>query len=802
MEKEQIRNLLSMFEGKYEDNAKYISIEGKIGELRAVMEQQPDIFYFASKTRVILVRWICMEIRRIFERYNYNNISLSTEAYDEIRRKMQTKALNRTTLCEMFGCSTTQMLDYASFQKYEERYLGIYNMYAPTTKTKKSEKKNLKPVNIFNELNEILSENREQEVLMARSNGITLDMIGEKLDVTRERARQIEVKPRHKIRRWLENRTKEILEKVCENNAISAEKITDAIGEKKWKIVKYVVSAEKGNYKWAYIKSIDMVIYDEDGKFDETAKSILKNSKKKNNSISIFVEEMNNRGYRFVTEEIARKYFKSNNFNTFGEDVYEGKMTIGKASIIAVDKYYPNGIQLSDKDEVSKFAEIINNEYNLKVKPDRALLTRMQDVLIMCGKATYCSPNQISISSKLLDKVTKYIHSLEEDRISYSVLFEKFKTELEKENINNQYALHGLLKANEYPCGILCLKHYVCKNEIESTLSKSYFKDFEQWLLKKGTPVSGTDILKKYDKWTRANIKYAMSYYKNIVQWEGDFYFNVNCINIDFNVKEKLSEILANLTNNKHKYTSSYVLYQSVQKTLKDFLTANKIENEKQLYYVVQNAFSDNYIFRCPHISADLTKTTFSTEDLVRLVTGNKTKINKQEITEALGKYYGNKNSSLSLAIQKHLLEYIRIGTYEYYRKDKIKLTDSDKKAIEDFIKSNMIQGEVFLPNKKMDYSKLPDISCGWNPWVICEMIDLLSLDLKKIEKKNTPSQNNMTVILSADSKLKTKDAVLRWLINHDYSAQRDKTVFAYAKQTGMYHTNLTSEEVNQKLNN
>jgi len=798
-----IGELIAMFEDEYNKGNGFINLRTNgDADKRQIIESNPDIFYMASKSRAVLVRWICEIIREMFAPYgNNSDINIATEAYDEIREKLSTKALNRETLCSLFGCQkNSSIISYEDFIEYEKKYISEYNKYAFEKKVIEVEMPK-KVIDIYSELDNILHNKREAEVLKQRSQGITLDVIGSALNVTRERARQIEIKPRQRLRRWLEHRADKLVEKLCENNLIIESKAITMLGESKWKIIKYVVSAESGDYKWNYIKDIDAVIFDNASKFNAIAEETLKHIRK-SNAVSDFVEKMNQAGYLFVNSDIAKKYLNNKNFNTFGETVVEGKMTIGKATIATVNKYFPEGITLSDEKELKKFADILNEQYSLNVKPNRALTTRMQGVLVMCGKAKYCTKEKLTISEELLLKISNYINNeVEQDRILYRILFDKFEKELKAEGINNYHALHGILKENEYKCKIICIKHYVCKNITKNVLSENYFKSFEQWLIEKNRPVAASEIFEKFKDWNLTTIKQAMGYYRNIVKWDDETYFNTKCLKITDTEVEKLSEILCQATNNKYHYISSYLLYSKIQKEAPEILRKYNITTEKQAYYVVQNIFADKYVFRRPHISADLSRTSFSTDDLVRMASGNKARINKLEMINVLAKYYGERNSSLSLAIQKHLSNYIRINGNEYFRKDKIKFNTADIAKINNFIKKNLIKETILLPAKITDFSELPEIACGWNSWVLCEMVDFLNLPYTKIEKKNAPSQNNMTIILSNNSNITNKDEALRWLMKNDYNESRDKSAYLYAKKTGMYHTNLTSEEVSHKLN-
>lgn len=803
MKKNEIAAVISLLEEDYKTNQTFVSLN-KIGkkDYFSLMEKNPDIFYFTSKSRVVLVRWICAILRHMFETFGYNDINITAEGYDEIRNTLNTRALNRETLCTLFECSKgSPLLTYQQFLVCETRYFESYNKYA-AKKIEPQRSKTAVKADITNEFKGIVCSKRELEVMKARANGMTLDEVGERLGVTRERARQIECKPRQKIRRWLEVRANEILSKLCVNGVVDETKAVNTFGREKWTIIKYAITAEKGNYTWHYIKSLDKVIHDKEGLFEETANNALGEIEKENGTIKDFVQKVKNAGYSFFDEQMAQSYISGKKFHTFGANICEGKMTIGKAAIIVANKHFPKGICMTNPDELKKFSKVLNEKYDMHTKPDRALQTRVQDVLTMCAKATYCAPSQIEIDEALLSKIIKFIkNKVNQDRIPYVALYSVFEKDLIKNGINNQYALHGILKRIEKREGIICLKHYVCHNDTGSTLSKDYFDSFAKWLETHEEGKSLKEIQKHFKGWDTATVKCAMNYYEEIVQWDTDYYRNLRTIKTTPPERKKLKDILKAVTNNPFKYSSSYILYDRVKKELPKFLENNGIKGEKQLYYVAQYLFSSHYVFRRPHITADTARTTFSTEELVKLVAGTKARINKQEISAQLSTLYGNKNSSLSLALQRHLSNYIRIGTYDYYRKDKIKFSAEEVAAINDFIKNHMILKKVLLPNQIKDFSELPSIPCGWNAWVLCEVVDLLGFDYHKIDRRNTPSQSSMAIILDKSLDFETKDEVFVWLIQNDYNEKRDKSEFQYAKGTGIFHTNLTSEEIANKIN-
>ena len=132
-------------------------------------------------------------------------------------------------------------------------------------------------------------------------------------------------------------------------------------------------------------------------------------------------------GFVFWTEELTQNYFKLNNYNIYNKQIHEGKMTITKSIGIIAKKYFPNGIKITNQEQLEEFAKRTNEMFNLNVSAKRALLTRIQDTLVMSGKGEYSSPEQLIFNEEILSEITNYINNMEEERITYEALFKVLK---------------------------------------------------------------------------------------------------------------------------------------------------------------------------------------------------------------------------------------------------------------------------------------------------------------------------------------------------------------------------------------
>ncbi len=605
------------------------------------------------------------------------------------------------------------------------------------------DKKIIKTIN--SEITAILSNAKNKEVLLLRRQGRTLDDIGLILGVTRERIRQIEIKPRDFLSQWMVNNKDILLSELCRNNIMIDKKAASVMGRDYFEIMKYIVETEIIEKKiWFYVKELDIIIYDETGRYLDVKESVLSKIKSEGGDIrTSVINIMRAYGYNFLTLENTEEYLNQNGFVTYNGKVMYGKMTIAKAIILAVMDYPGGKIRITNDKDLEQFAAILNNVYGLNVKPNRALSTRIQDILVMIDKAAYASIDKFHIEKETLDTIANAIETLKEAKISYSALYERFEKLLSQtSNITNEYMLHGILKYYEENYNYSCLRCYVSHGVEEQTRSAEYFKQLPELLLENGV-MTEKEIIKEIPDWNKNYVKYAMTYFKEVVQWDTRKYFNMNYIKPEQEDLNTMKSILDELTSNSYNYCSSYSIYEKTVKEHPELLKKYGLETDKHVFYFCQYFITDGFKYRRPHIKkATDMEESFTTDSLLKEILGNRKIINKKEAIQEATEVYGSKNSSLSLSMQRVLSEYVRISRTDYTSKENILLTKSEKCKIYEELTKMADDFGVVEVSEHMDFSGFPKIEFEWNEFLLCEISDLFDIGFKKPVVKSNKSKH------------------------------------------------------------
>lgn len=800
MHRDGITSVILSLEEMFKDKKSFIYVnaipeyESLSEEELSFIETNKNVFFLASRSRIILVHWICECMRKIFEKYDYSDLDLYNETYEQLRNSFKTKAFNRADLLKLFNCNKNSILSYDDFMKFESQYIDEYNKLVDEDNqlshiTHIYVVKKESEINLKQELENIMKNKKQKEVLVYRSEFKTLDQIGEILQVTRERARQIEIKPKSFIERWLENRGDMIFKQFSKNGLVPSKNMIKYFGEENWKIIRYVlISNDKTNknprIKLHYIEAIDSIIHDPKNQFNEL---ILEFVQQDINNIDEISKKMIEKSYEFATTEVVEKCALQLGMNVYNNNVHSNKLSIGKSILDAANTKYKDGVNISNKKELEQFAQYLNKHYTLDVKIGRALTTRIQDILIMADKTTYISPDRLVIDEKLDKIIVDFINNMSEDRITYQTLFDKLINEIQKySNIDNYHFLHGYIKKNEERLNVVALRYYVCKNEVENITSSEYFVRLKNLLVSEKQDLSDEYILEKLEGWQPTYLRYAMIYYPEIVQWTKNTYLDLTIINAD-KYKKQLEELIKKLTNNKLKYTNEYLLYDEVCKEMPEFIKDNRITESGQIFHILQYYIPDGYHYSRPHIVAGMSgNNSFTTNTLINKIIKNSKVIYKNDLIRELKQYYGSKNSSLSLAIQETLNSFIRIDSNKYYKKSKFELTKEDITLINSYIKKHIEENGMILPNT-MDYSNFPELPFKWNDWVLSEIINIYKLNYTLLTKRNNPAVFT-AIIVEKDSSFKDKEEAVKYLIDNKFGEKFDKEeVCKYLKTLGIY---------------
>ncbi|MCI6691485.1 MAG: hypothetical protein MR510_03170 [Clostridium sp.] len=286
---------------------------------------------------------------------------------------------------------------------------------------------------------------RERIIVQARASGDTLAALGEKMNITRERVRQIEGKAKKKFVNLL-NKYHLILKIYAIRNQdeiLTPTELYEYFGFETDTILYLLKNTESSSY--VYDKELDVFIVGETD-LAERAQSYVDtlpesfSDKKIEKYVQDGIVEYD------LTEEIIKKVI-SEEYQLTGRTYHRSRLTRGGIYEHILRYYYPDGLWVYGKKEIKEFREYVAHDYGNITLPqnDRALVAQICRAAILCGRGIYKAKESKYISVQLAKEIFEYVENSEFPIFMTNTLFSVFEDKLRAENIDNKYYLQGIL---------------------------------------------------------------------------------------------------------------------------------------------------------------------------------------------------------------------------------------------------------------------------------------------------------------------------------------------------------------------
>ncbi|MCI9625802.1 MAG: hypothetical protein HFI90_03350 [Clostridia bacterium] len=566
-----------------------------------------------------------------------------------------------------------------------------------------------------------IKENYHYSILVQRAAGVTLQQLGNQMDITRERVRQIE----QRLIEYVNN----VIEVVCHIYQAKY-RFTDYISFRSFRIyfhakedlevVKYVVSVAR---REECLNFADKLLVN-GMKAEEVLRKLEKITAKHIGEVQNFYEKVMDidealtaRGISFVDLEDYLNYLLMNGYKKSGDYVYRGISSYGKLCAVAVKKYFKNGIRIYDDEQIERLRELVHLEFEgLELAGNnRSVMARVSNYLVLCDRGTYISKDRIKINPALLEEIYQYILSLPSSTVLFSELYLKFQEKLDAQsNVHNKYFLQGVLKyyfQKEFKFERdLIIKKGMEKQEIRTQIA-AYIKSC-------GRPVHKNEIKEKFmgtSEMVILNTSYRNS---EILHWQYNYFIHADFLKVTEEDRAMLHDALQQLFDKFSGYANEYLLYDCVKQQTA-FLEKNSIQNSTNLFYVADYLFAGEFQFKRPHIVRNREKfPNLNTDDIIRAFFFDKSVISYSDYLEFIKEV--QLSMGTSYAVFKHIeQDLVRISEDAYIKKEQFHLCSEAVEQIYQVIRRH-IGKDRYLPIIKIDfYEELPEIGLAWNAYLM-----------------------------------------------------------------------------------
>lgn len=585
---------------------------------------------------------------------------------------------------------------------------------------------------------------------------LTLEQIGTKLGVTRERIRQIESKTIDKLLLQMST-IKNILKCIYIKLANKDEQFIDVD-----RLYTYLEELNKKNSKEQNVEKINiketaslLLFYMEMGntniKYNRKLRVIY-------NSDTIDVEEIVNHVVkRFGNTLSPKEISKMNSFELkvlnseyreFKEGIYL-KRGISPREVYSeiIEKNFKDGYRTGSQEDYEKFKEKCIEEYGMvedipSMHSLQAMLERCNYVLIDKGKylpLDLCP----SLDNELIDEIINYIVE-NEPTVFYRSIFEKYKYKLQKLGINNHYFLKGCL--DKYlPEEFTTKRDYIMVGDVKMSPAEliiNYMRDFDKEfelrdLQDKFPGVKDYVFYNHLYNETNNGLIWTSS--KTFIYYR---YLNITDETVDV-LRKFIDEQFESMGTD---VISSRKIYAKLSLTKKELLEQLHLTHGQfTLFSLMKYLYPDLYYSR-PLISTKVMEQK-SSYSLIKSHAQKYDKFDHNTILDYVSKMnIGGLYSYLEF-MDDMSDEYVQINIDTMVRKEKLGITQEQLSQLNQlldliFDKYNELDTSIFK-----GYQMLPKMPVPWNKYLLIGIIRSYFDEQFEIENKNNMYNNTDFVI-------------------------------------------------------
>lgn len=548
-------------------------------------------------------------------------------------------------------------------------------------------------------------------VIKGRAEKQTLEQIGHRLNVTRERVRQIEAKIKRNFQR-LHSRIRIISKISAERNGdtvITPAEIEMYCGEHSTELVFLLQSYTGTNY--IYDKQLGIFVLGGDS-LPEQVQSYIEQlpdiiNVNKMEGILTEAEETHDIPSEMLEKAIIDSY------RLTGDVYHRVRLSLGSVYKIVVEQYYPNGIRVYNPEELRKFREIIQKDFGDIGLPenDRALSVRIAETCILCGRGRYGAKKESYISKDLANRIKNYIIKSDSPIMLTNTIYHVFEKELVAAGIDNKYYLQGVLH-ELFDEKFFFHRDYVSKDPNVT----SVYSSIVDFIKQARYPITKQQIMQKFPGIT--DIVVSLSVDDNeVLNYFGE-YLHACRLSISNEERKYLRRVIERVVNDRETHSIKEI-WDIISVEQPAIMSRNGALIPFSAFSILEYLFREEFEFSRPYIAQQGVEIDRPGDRLHEAI------YSSDEFAISDIKDFAKENRYQIYSMLDFLIE----CNDEYFIASKEKLIRIDKLGVcREMVKliENVLQSEVdtTIPiNTLSCWHRFPTLRVAWNEWLLFSVI-------------------------------------------------------------------------------
>ncbi len=446
-------------------------------------------------------------------------------------------------------------------------------------------------------LSDCAQNERSKEVVQLRAEGKTLEEIGTRFGVTRERVRQIEAKV---VRAFSKHNAIRILYLISADREGDTVLTEDEICEycDHGKLLVHLLKSVDCSTHFHYSAALSAFVLDDEEYEEERVRSFVDDlpDRIEDNDMASIQKTAEEQG---IAAELVILQIRAN--YRYLESVHawqRGTITMHKMCLETLKSYGLDGVHLSSAEELQGFRNRMVERFGHELRmpeTDRALVAIVYKVGMLRDRSTYIAAKDHLLPENLLSAIRTYIDHGSSDTYMYSTIFTVFQKELMEAGVDNRYFLQGILR-HEWDNVYVFSKECISKGE---RITNIYGK-LEEYIKNAGDYVSTVELKEAFPGVTDAILN-AFLQQRSVLTFNGR-YIHADNLHLDDEFVQSLHQVLEALLRDGFEHHSKE-LYERASVAIGSQLDELNIPFQSALFSVAAYLFDNEYTFSRPWIA-------------------------------------------------------------------------------------------------------------------------------------------------------------------------------------------------------
>jgi hypothetical protein len=653
------------------------------------------------------------------------------------------------------------------------------------------------PKEILSGIKKSLSE-RDHEIIQYRlGEEKTLEEVGSRFGVTRERVRQIVVKRVRKIVGYYlkrQNFSNSIRLISLQEKYLTGAEMESLLGEE----FKFVIKIIKNEgVPFQYYKRLDLFLLDEEVKMDFSMIDSLIEELPDFFNINDFKQQVEeafeNIGIEDQSTVLLNHLFESESYKKYGDFYSRTKLSIHEVLSFLFKHYIPGPLRIDD-DGVAYLQELAKKHLDFDMSSNlRSIDARIRDAkeVFLVDPATFQYFDTEHFDFTFIQKIEKFLNEQFKNRdvINVEEVFQHFYDELMLLRIKTKYHLYSLIRY--YLDENFVIGQGNTLNIFSNEKSRVSLEDRLIACMKKAggicTKESLLEIISPMYK-----VDLAISHSDKIIPWGTNQAILVKNIKLSSSDKNQLIEFVK---KGFHKgYTTTNYLYKEMLFDRKISSIVNNIGVDEPaklpsfIKLLLPNVKGHSNFLYLEGCELD------SFEKVIELTFQSET--SRLEIKN-LAFEYGYKDMMASL-FTKRLIEqgiYVEVDFDQLYPDKYIELSDSVLAEVKAYVQAEQGSMEYLsLSNLKGYRRKLPDIGFRWNAYLLNSVLQRCGY--RQVKKIINDYRYDKIIVVKEDSRIQTFEDLIVYILENEYRGNmHEYSFYDFLVEKGI----LKEQEYNHK---